>query len=42
MKQRVRKHDLVCLALLLVLLAVMAVGAPYAQTQRVERLYIVP
>ena len=42
MKQRVRKHDLVCLALLLVLLAVMAVGAPYAQTQRVERFNIVP
>lgn len=42
MKQRVQKHDLVCLALLLVLLAVMAVGAPYAQAQRVERFNIVP
>ena len=42
MKERIQKHDLVCLALLLVLLAVMAVGAPYAQTQRVERFNIVP
>ena len=42
MKQRIRKHDLVCLALLPVLVAVMALGAPYAQTQRVERFNIVP
>ena len=42
MEQRIRKHDLVCLALLLVLLAVMALGAPYAQAQRVERFNIVP
>lgn len=42
MKQRIRKHDLVCLALLPVLLAVMALGAPYAQAQRVERFNIVP
>lgn len=28
MKERIQKHDLVCLALLLVLLAVMALGAP--------------
>ena len=42
MKERIQKHDLVCLALLLVLLAVMALGAPYAQTQRVERFNIVP
>ena len=42
MKQRVRKHDLVCLALLPVLVAVMALGAPYAQAQRVERFNIVP
>ena len=42
MKQRIRKHDLVCLALLPVLVAVMALGAPYAQAQRVERFNIVP
>ena len=42
MKERIQKHDLVCLALLLVLLAVMALGAPYAQAQRVERFNIVP
>ena len=42
MKERIQKHDLVCLALLLVLVAVMALGAPYAQAQRVERFNIVP
>ncbi len=42
MKERIQKHDLVCLALLPVLVAVMALGAPYAQAQRVERFNIVP